>query len=926
MNRGSLWRKWDLHVHTPCSARHNYGRQTDIWDKFVYELEKKARDYEVKGIGVTDYFSIEGYVKLQEYQKCGKLRDIFLLPNIEFRLDKFVGNRRLNFHVIFSDQLPIEKIEKDFLENLKIRSVRGDEISLRKENIIEIGKQLKSQQKDFQNMDDYSAGVMNITVSQDDIIEVLDRQKSIFKGKYLFVLSQEGWDDMDWCGQDHLTRKVLFRKSHALFSANPNTIKWATGKRDIDPEKFIEEFGSLKPCLWGSDAHDFDRLLLPDMNRFTWIKADLSFEGLKQIIYEPFDRIKIQHENPEHRKNIYTLSSVTFRNSHINEDLEIEEKEIYLNYNLVAVIGGKGAGKTAFLDLIANCFEDRCKRGNPSAEDKNSFVQRIEEDKPDLECEIGFLGQQIQKFKKNLIDENYFHEGAILYMPQGKIEEYSSDRIRLQQKIEEIIFNNEKIREAEFKNDFDKSREAIKAISDKITQINREIYDLSLQTSTQVTQPLLSEKQKIEGKLKNKIDEIEKFQFEIDADKSKKVENLRKEEHTLGIIHSKITQLLHNLSIVRDLIEQFENDINSRLDLINDELISLTKQDNVSYFQISRIDFTKHVEQIKKNEEYLSSQKADLDKKIKEKEKLIANFAEEERKHAALLKEKMDIESKLKEIEQKLSKINSLKEKIEELSKQRAEEYSKLIKTWLELKSFYMKIIDTFSEGKSEILEDINFSSQIFFDQEKFIKDGENILDMRTIRVTELEELAQRLNMVINSAHFSPENLSNFVSKEKELVKSLKPVKGNLLLFYEWFYGNYFSLNTEIFFKNISLKKLSIGQRGTVLLKLILAEGDSPIVIDQPEENLDNKFIYEALVKAFRESKKKRQIVIATHNANLVVNTDAEQIIVAEYKDNKITFNSGSIENPEIRNEITSILEGGEEAFKKREEKYGIAH
>ena len=93
--------------------------------------------------------------------------------------------------------------------------------------------------------------------------------------------------------------------------------------------------------------------------------------------------------------------------------------------------------------------------------------------------------------------------------------------------------------------------------------------------------------------------------------------------------------------------------------------------------------------------------------------------------------------------------------------------------------------------------------------------------------------------------------------------------------------------------------------------------------VHQPEEALDNKYIYEQLVSVFRSAKKKRQILIATHNANLVVNTDSEQIIVADYLNNEISYQDGTIENPIIQEKIKSILEGGKEAFEKREEKYG---
>ncbi len=120
------------------------------------------------------------------------------------------------------------------------------------------------------------------------------------------------------------------------------------------------------------------------------------------------------------------------------------------------------------------------------------------------------------------------------------------------------------------------------------------------------------------------------------------------------------------------------------------------------------------------------------------------------------------------------------------------------------------------------------------------------------------------------------------------------------------------------------MEDLSLGQKGTVLLKILLAQDGKPLMIDQPEENLDNRFVYRTLKDAFKEAKKKRQVIIATHNANLVVNTDAEQVVVAQYEENEISFKSGPLENEEIREEVTTILEGGEEAFVQREEKYGL--
>jgi len=292
MNRGSIWRRWDLHIHSPASFHHQFKfsseeerdkYQNDIWEKYISELEKISN---VSVIGITDYFSIEGYKKVLEYKRKGRLQNFdLILPNIEFRLDKFVADKRLNYHVIFSDQIEADTIEKEFLEELHIKAPNAEPRKLTMKNIEEIGKILKEHQENFKGKSDYIVGCENITVSLDEIIKVLKNKESIFAGKYILVLEEEGWDSINWAGQDHLTRKTILVQSHAIFSSNPSTRNWALGKRDLSPEQFIREFGSLKPCIHGSDAHSFDKLCKPDEDRFCWIKADPTFEGLKQIVY-----------------------------------------------------------------------------------------------------------------------------------------------------------------------------------------------------------------------------------------------------------------------------------------------------------------------------------------------------------------------------------------------------------------------------------------------------------------------------------------------------------------------------------------------------------------------------------------------------------------------------------------------------------------
>src|SRR5436309_3397398 len=106
--RGSEWRKWDFHVHSPLSLLNNrYAKKPDgspDWEAFVDRLESRG----LAVVGITDYFTIEGYKKLREFKDAGLLKTVTVLPNIEFRLNSVIASkkdganpRRLNFHVIF---------------------------------------------------------------------------------------------------------------------------------------------------------------------------------------------------------------------------------------------------------------------------------------------------------------------------------------------------------------------------------------------------------------------------------------------------------------------------------------------------------------------------------------------------------------------------------------------------------------------------------------------------------------------------------------------------------------------------------------------------------------------------------------------------------------------------------------------------------
>lgn len=133
------------------------------------------------------------------------------------------------------------------------------------------------------------------------------------------------------------------------------------------------------------------------------------------------------------------------------------------------------------------------------------------------------------------------------------------------------------------------------------------------------------------------------------------------------------------------------------------------------------------------------------------------------------------------------------------------------------------------------------------------------------------------------------------------------------------------SLNVNGTFKN--MRNLSKGQQCTALLNVLLVENTDPLIIDQPEDNLDNSYIAESFVDSIRKFKSDRQYIFATHNANIPVFGDAELIVTLNEEDGKgkiIDNGIGSIDSNNVKQHVIKLLEGGKEAFEIREKKYKI--
>lgn len=266
-------------------------------------MKEKAIEHEISVMGVTDYFSVDGYEKLvdeyepkgEAYLELGNGDVLHLIPNIELRLDNF-GNQdqSINLHVIFSEELNPSTIRDNFLEELEI-SYQGNTLSCKETNLIKIGhsdsegtafdanlntSEFSSQEKKSY----YCSALKLITISFVNIKdELYDFKKSISqwgidKELYSFVIAAKGHgglDSLEWSdelsganelGRAGNIRQWLLYHTDICFSNDINDQKFCLGK---DPgcqkEEFIDRFRNLKPCIWGSDAHDLSNLFHPSM-------------------------------------------------------------------------------------------------------------------------------------------------------------------------------------------------------------------------------------------------------------------------------------------------------------------------------------------------------------------------------------------------------------------------------------------------------------------------------------------------------------------------------------------------------------------------------------------------------------------------------------------------------------------------------------
>lgn len=921
LTRGSEWRKWDLHVHTKDTNKNDQFKSVSF-DNFCTTMFKKALEKEIKAIGITDYFCINNYKRVVEYQKNiqsndlfnddekSKITEILILPNVELRILPVTDTGRLiNIHCIFNPDF-VPSLDNDFFNTLKY--VGGDkDYLMNKQGIISLGRYL-----DTSIVDDtvaYKKGISNFVVSHESLKKTLDSNSNLRENIIIAVSNSS--NDGASAIQKHYdlfendngsldgVRKAIYEISDCIFSANQSDVDFFAGKKSgCSPDIVKQKCGSLKPCIHGSDAHTEEKLFNPDNDRFCWIKADLNFNGLKQILYEPDERVKILQDKPDEKRGYQVIDYIV-----LNED-KFWNQTIYFNENLNTIIGGRSTGKSILLKAIA-------KKNDSKIElvDENEFIDK----------HLGGVSVMWRDGEKDI-------ERDIDFFPQSYMHEIAKDKEKTNSLIKKIIRNKS---ENQYLIDYESKNNEIKKI------ISKNILDVfQLQSDITNLQKLLKEKgdkKGVEteiGRLNNKIQEL---------NKNAKITEKELEEYQ---------SLLKKIAEKEWLVKQSDNDLliisnfksKSIVDVyfINefDDLTSSIKESIIVAFnKLKAAVDSKWIEYIGGLEQSINANKQKYLNEVENIKK--ADVFKKGTQYYSNNKELNDIQKKLTEENNRLQEIKELEEKLLQLNTRKAIAIN--------------QIINDHSSYKS--------NAEFLFQNLKIEHDQVKITTKISCRKQDIQEfLESRLNQrgyerqqyVID---FAANYDSDIVEISKEfLISALenkieyKNYNTSQNVINDFFTKNWFDISFELYYQNDIFTEMSPGKQAFVILKLLLefSTKECPILIDQPEDSLDNRAIYNELVQYLRAKKKQRQIILVTHNPNVVVSADSENIIVANQNGknsknkNKIRFQyvNGSLEHSNskdesneivlesqgIREHVCEILEGGKEAFEKREKKYGF--
>ena len=858
---GSEWRKWDFHVHTPYSLLNNqyginpYDEGCDF-DTYVKELFTRAVDNDIAAIGITDYFMIEGYKRIRnEYlSKPEKMRacfpdeelrkkvaQIYVFPNIEFRIDTFVGEHAhsVNYHILFSDKVSIQEIEDNFLHKLTLSSDYGMQRTLTVANIEAIGRMVKESNGDKGS--DLLVGLSKITVKPQELLDTL-HASNIFTNQYFVAIPvDEDLSAVSWSGRDYLTRKTLYHQCDCYMSANPGTRTFALAVGEEDARK--REFGSIKPCIWGSDAHEYVKMFEPDMQRYCWVKSDTTFEGLLQILYEPAERVRIQKDKPDCKDPHQIIESITF------EDERFQPEPIPFNDNLTCIIGGKSTGKSLLLrQLAASIDSEHVSKREKSVATRGTFQYP----NATVRWKDGTVG--IRK---------------IVYIPQTFLNRTVDDSQRtteITQIIEGVLRQEPAIATAfeDLKRTLHRIRENCHSNISKFCIATAELKQMketilregSSSTYKSTIDRLEDERSALAEKSDVSQEEIDRY-TELDrtiqdlrnaqVSIKSELESLRKLKMPTVVIPGQF-ETTDGLTIRHDFGSNLARCANELLKTI-EEMSAKIQPDWVEKCEHMKLELTESL--VQTGVELLDAEKEfsvlkDKVERNEQMQRIALQLTEETKRYTAALER----ESAQSRLESRLSELRA-----------------NIIASQHEYHSAYSLYSNTVRSSGTISDTALEFDAQVVWKKKDFTNGIVNIFDNRNFSAFrscshfDLQELSDSdYDETLLSSIFDAMNTQSWGGLTLKSAFSVEQALNNV--FQDWYNIHYVVVSGSD-----TIEQMSPGKKALVLLELLinLEENKCPILIDQPEDDLDNRSIYYDLVQFIRNPMATSRLFLLTY-------------------------------------------------------------
>lgn len=851
--RGSEWRKWDLHLHTTCSYDYQYNG--DDADELLVESLKNNN---VSAACITDHFVIN-QAKIEKLRSLAP--EIVFFPGVELRTDK--GDTNIHVILIF-----------DVLSNLSTLSEDFNVFKRQKGKCIDNDKRIYW---DFNDIIEFAKG-------HEALLTIHAGRKT------------NGVDDRITNSLDHNQAvKEEFATYIDIFEMGQ--------VRDLeDYHKHVFPSIGVKPMIICSDNHD-PRNYNP--SHTLWIKADPTFEGLKQIIYEPEDRVRIQEMNPNNKAGYQVIDTIV-----LNEP-GFWNGELYMNPYLNTIIGGRSTGKSTLLQCVAK------KLGQSIGKDEDT--------KKGL-----FIKQHYDSISIKWKDGEIDTPREIMFFPQNHMIDLASDPKELNSLLEKIV--NEKDR-------YHLLDEYKKFLGQAQITISGQVNQLFLEQSKINNQIALKKQKGDEKGIESEILKITKKIEKIKSDSQISEDEIRKyNELTTSIAQKQgeIKIIESDIKILNEIVP--ENLFNS---YFKNELDSLSEGERTKLTtkleEIKKIALENWIHELSKEKEFLQSS---MQKKTQEVESIQnADIYKKGFEYFQKNKEYRELQEQLKVEVEKLASIKELDKIIQQLK--------------INIDTLVQSIIDNHFDYYNKL---IDLKNNLLFEYSDI-----SISLKRSLKVERLRSFLEERH---NLRGYGQGYIDNFVKEYKlghikeitkqyliDALSNQVEYKGGYVannVVSELLSTNWFGITYNLEYEKDSFDDMSQGKKSFVILKLLLDFSDKkcPILLDQPEDSLDNRAIYNELVEYLRKKKLDRQLIIVTHNSNVVVSADSENVIVANQNGTenrnrdslKFQYVNGALENtmPKnykeelvlesqgIREHVCEILEGGIEAFKKREQKYGI--